>query len=116
MLDCSDFIINNPTYVDKEGRLNATLFIKKWIEGTPDFSFTKNAEFLKLSKEKSNISAVYFAACAKAAISKKSEKQSIEDINAIAIQTLLDYCSNPKNRVKLSKGIKKRLNQRNSSD
>lgn len=113
VLDCSNFIINNPTYVDKEGRLNAISFLKRWVEGTHHHSFTENAYFLKFSKEKFEISSVYYAAYAKAVITSKPDNNSIEDINAIAIQTLLDYCTNPKNRIKLTNGIKKLLKERN---
>lgn len=89
-------------------------FLRKWVDGTPDYHFRENAEFLKLSKEKFDISAIYYAACAKAAISCKSDINSIEAINAIAIQTLIDYCSNPKNRIKLTKTIKKLIKERNT--
>ena len=113
VLECANYIINNPYNSKDLNRLNAFLYIMNWMEGTPDYMFDIDAKAVKWMKNKLELNAVYFAAMTKVALENSGPKFSADEITNKAIDILVTYCSKPENNIKPTRAIKKILKKRN---
>lgn len=107
VLKCANFFLASPlseNYLDKNKALG---FIMRWMEGTPDYHFGLGMEFVELTKGDMVLPSAFMAALAKAAITG-NYADSNKQMEA-GIKIFIDYCKDPKNKVKHNKAIKKYL-------
>jgi hypothetical protein len=114
LLECCDFLLNNPVKQNELDRNYAIQFIMRWMEGTPDYTFNIDKEVMDLTGGESELLSLYFAALSKAVVNEPVLAESQEQLTSKATDILLDYCANPDNQVKNSKKIKKLLKTRQS--
>jgi hypothetical protein len=112
VLECSNFILNNPYNKNDLNRLNALQYILKWMEGTPDYTFSIGEESMKLTKGKPELMSIYFAAMVKIVLENPDLKSNNNEIQQKAKEKIVEYCSNSENGIKPTKEIKKILKQR----
>ncbi len=112
VLECSNYLFNNPSNKDESNRLTATQYILKWMEGTPDYTFDIDKKVLELTKGNSDLLGLYFAAMSKVVLENENHTLNSEEIYNQAEKLLVDYSSNSGNKIKPSKKIKKILKSR----
>lgn len=112
VMDCANFILSQPYEINEMNKVYCLQFIMRWMEGTPDYTFSIGADFVDLCKEDVKLGSLYMVSLSKAALSNKEQDKTPEDFNSAAKNIFLDYCANPDNNVKKNKGIKKALKQR----
>ncbi len=112
VLVCANYLFNNPSDKDKLARLVSTQFIFKWMYGTPDYDFTIDEKAMELTKGNDELFGLYTAAMTKVVLDNKDEKLTDEEVYNKAKDILVDYCSEPSNKMKPSKKIKKILKNR----
>lgn len=107
VLSCANYLLNNP--IDKEDLIRKTTFtyLFKWVEGTPEHTFSLDEEVVLLTGNDKDILTIYFSALAKTVLEEPSEQSTDEEIQEQAIQYLLDYCSDPENHLKPTKRMNK---------
>jgi hypothetical protein len=113
VLECANYLFNTAYNTNELNRLSSIQYIMKWMEGTPDYTFTIGDNAMKLTKGNSNLLGLYFAAMAKVVLENKEIQMSNEDIDKKATDILVKYCGNPDNNIKPSKAIKKILKENN---
>jgi len=114
VLSCANYLLANP--IDEEELIRKTTFsyLFKWIEGTPEHTFSLDEEVVQLTGNNGKHITIYFAGLAKTVLENPSENYSDEEIQERAIQYLIDYCLNPENHLKATKRMHK-MNKKNKA-
>ena len=113
VLTCANYLFENPANKNELNRLTAIQYIMKWMEGTPDYTFEIGKEAMDLTKGNNDLLGLYLAAMSKVVLDEKGgEKLSNEQIYNQAEEILVNYCSDPDNKIKPSKKIKKIIKSR----
>lgn len=109
VLLCANYLFNNPADQAEFNRLTSIQFIMKWMTGTPDYTFEIGEEAMELTKGNTDLFGLYMAAMSKVVIDNEGEELTNDEIYTQAEAILVEYCSNPDNKMKPSKKIKKIL-------
>lgn len=107
-----DYLLSNPIDKDESKRMTSFQYVMKWMEGTPDHTFTVTPEAMNLIGDKSELLPIYLSSLTKAALENEAGELSSGQLQAQGIEYLIEYCSKPQNNVKPSKGIKKEIKAR----
>lgn len=114
VLECSNYLLENPVNKDVENRLTAFQFLFQWMEGTPDYTFSIGEEALDLTKGNPEMLTLYFASLAKTVLDAKGSNITEDQIQQQATEHLINYCINPDNKLKPTKGMKKIIKSKKS--
>jgi len=109
VLEVSKFILSNPIQKDNSDRINAMQYLLKWMEGTPDYTFTIGETVMNLTGGDLDLMGVYFAAISETAIQNKKSGKTDEQTNEEAIKKFVSYAANKSNNVKANKELKKAI-------
>jgi hypothetical protein len=106
-LEASNYILSVPMK-ETLPRLNALQFLLKWMEGTPDFTFSLDATIMdKVVKGNDDLLGVYMACMTKYCIENELNSKDDNLVKLNSIQLILAYCENPTHEVKMPKQLKK---------
>ena len=109
VLDCSYYLLMTPFDKKDNERTAATDFIVRWMKGCPSYQFTLSDEVKLLTDEKEDLIGLYVTCYAKQALENEESALSKTEIEKEAIDSLIQYCSKPGNKIKPTKEMKKRL-------
>lgn len=109
VLEVSKFILSNPIVKDNSDRINAMQYLLKWMEGTPDYTFTIGETVMNLTGGDLDLMGVYFAAVSETAIQNKNSGKTAEQTDEEAITKFVTYAANKSNNVKANKELKKAI-------
>ena len=112
ILECSDYLLANPVSENEANRRFAFQYLFKWMEGTPDHTFSIGPDAMEITKGNSDLLSLYLAAMVKTTLENTGEKMTSEQLHNAATMLLVDYCADENNGVKPSKAIKKILKKR----
>jgi hypothetical protein len=103
---CSDYILKSPiNLVEKDdNRIKAVKFILRWMEATPDYSFSLDETMDKATSSNPSLLGVLLASMAKYAIENKNN--DMDDIKYNSFITFIKYLEEPNNKVKLDDDLK----------
>ena len=107
VLECINYLFDNPMTKDELYRLTAIQYIMKWMEGTPAHTFEIGDKAMELSKGNSDLLGLYLVGIAKVVLENKGDSLESAEIYKRTEALLVDYCANPENKMKPSKKIKK---------
>lgn len=113
VLECSNYLLNNPAKQNESNRMYAIQYILKWMGGTPDYTFSIGEETVELTKGDENLLPIYLAALTKTVLENPTKTFTENEMFQNAKELLVNYCSKPENEIKASKPIKKILKERN---
>jgi hypothetical protein len=103
----ANFILSTPFKIDNKDRYNSLKFISQWMNGTPDYSFVMNDIIEKIGKGDNDHLAIYVSALTKYTIENKPVVKDANKLKVEAMTTLLNYCQDKKNNLRLTKQLKK---------
>lgn len=106
-LQTAVYLLSTPAEKGSENRLKSLQFLLKWMSGTPDHSFVLDQSVSKLIGDDKNVLGIYMAAMVKFALSGNAAARDAKAIKLNAINSLLDYCENKNNNIKMGKQLKK---------
>ena len=104
VVQTADFILATPIDTNSTLRTTAAQFLMKWMDGTPDYTFTLDENSTRSFLQNNDLMMVYVASMAKYAIQTKP--RTSKDITIHAIRNLLAYINNPSNNVKKTDDLK----------
>ncbi|WP_203255915.1 hypothetical protein [Hyunsoonleella ulvae] len=107
VLECANYLFNNPSNKDELNRLTAIQYIMKWMEGTPAYTFEIGDKAMELTKGNSDLLGLYLAGMTKVVLENKGEALDSSQIHDKTESLLVSYCANSDNKMKPSKKIKK---------
>ncbi|MDJ1504602.1 hypothetical protein [Xanthocytophaga agilis] len=113
VLECSKYLVSHPLSETDLNRLYAVQFIMRWMEGTPDFSFSLDETAVKLSKSNTALLGIYLGEMSQLAIQNPEMSKDAKQIKLNAITSVLTYCEDSSNSVKLDKELKKLIDAKN---
>lgn len=112
ILEAATFLFSHPIDEEKDNRQNALAFIMKWMEGTPDYTFSIGQEAMELTKGSSDLLGLYLAAMSKAVLENLTEPLSDQRIHELATEMLMQYTADKKNGLKPNKALKKLMKEK----
>ena len=112
VLECSEYLLSNPVFKDELNRNIAFQYLFKWMEGTPDYTFSLDSKVMDLTKGSDKLLTLYFASMVKTVLDSPDSNLSDEDIHQKSTEHLVTYCANEANGLKPNKPIKKLIKQR----
>jgi hypothetical protein len=116
VLQTANYLLAVPFKKENKDRLNALRFIGKWMNGTPDYSFSFTDIAEKIGKENYDLIGQYMAALAKYTLENKAAAKDTKVARLNAMIMLLDYCENKDNNMHLSKQLKKLAEARSKGE
>jgi hypothetical protein len=108
----ADYVYSSPISKDDVSRSNAISFIRRWMQGTPDFSFPFDETISKISKSDGEIVPMYMTCLVRYAI-QKGKGTDRDEIKYNAYVQLAEYCENPVNNYKIRGEVKKMIDAKN---
>ena len=107
VLQTTTYLFSNPFKSDNKDRINSLQFIGKWMTGTTDHSFVFGDVTEKIGKGNNDLIGLYMAAMVKYTLENKTAAKDAKLVELNAFTTLLNYCENKDNNIKMSKQLKK---------
>ena len=107
VLDCCYYLTGTPFEKKDENRQLATVFVNRWVQGMPQIAFELTESINLITEGKEELVSIYKVSLAMAVIENKKLDPAGVEVERIAINAMLDYCSNPVNGVKMPKEMKR---------
>lgn len=102
-LGCANYLLSRP--VEKANNdikhLKALQFLIRWMDGSPDYSFSIDASIDKASDSNPAVLAKFLASMVKYVMENISDKDNKPSVKYNSFLIFLDYCANPANQVTL---------------
>ena len=103
----ANFLLTTPFKTDSKDRYNSLRFIGQWMNGTTDYSFIMQDMIEKIGKGDNDHLGIYVAALSKYTIENKPVIKNTNQLKVDAMTTLLNYCQDKNNNLRLTKQLKK---------
>ena len=116
VLDCTTYLLSTPLQKKNVNRQSATRFVALWMTGTPDYSFAIDATSMEIAGKNELLLGVYMAAMARFVLTNKEYAEDDDEIKLQTVLRTLEYCSEPKNKVKQHKKLKEIIAIERSGD
>ena len=116
VLKMANYIINNPLDKKNKKRINIKNFLQKWIIQTPDYYFEIPEEILIISKNNKALKTVHKALLVKYVLTHKNTDTKSKKVRIIILISFLRYIENPKNKVIITKELKKYIHLKNNNE
>ena len=100
-LHAATYLLSTPIDRNNMNRLKAIQFLMKWMEGTPDYTFSITGNPVSLFVKDLDMMSVYMASLVSYAIQNKSVKDD-HTIILNATKTLIVYLDNKSNNVNMT--------------
>jgi hypothetical protein len=107
VLQTATYLLSVPYMKDNKDRLGALQFMRKWMNGTTDYSFAFGESERKMFSDNYDIFGIYMAALAKYTLENKDIAKDVKVAKLNAMKTMLNYCENKDNNIRMSKQLKK---------
>lgn len=107
-LEAASYVLSVPLDTNNAQRQKALQFAMKWMEGTPDFSFSLDATIMeKVVGDNNDLLGLYMVAMTKYSLENESNAKNDALIKLNAIKLVLAYVEKPENNVKMHKALRK---------
>ncbi len=106
VLQAGSYLLSTPSDQNNPVRLKVGQFIFKWMDGTPDFTFTMEQNVLKYIEADLDLMTVYFACLTTYSLQNKSVTDA-KTVTLKAVEKLVAYIDNSSNHVNMNEGLKK---------
>jgi hypothetical protein len=110
-LAAANYILSVPVSKD-ESYTKSLRFLLKWMQGTPEYGFEIGNDVGKLVKGNNDLLGVYMAAMSKYCIEHPESAKDHDVVKKNAIDSLIAYCQNPDNKVRMNKALRKLADER----
>ncbi|GAA4314312.1 hypothetical protein GCM10023149_10430 [Mucilaginibacter gynuensis] len=105
-LKVADFLFKTPLIRDDNSRLRAGVFLNKWMEATPTYTFMIDEDILDNFEGDFDLKDLYMAALTRFTLQNPNEKNE-DKISVEAMKQVLAYANDDDNMVLLSKRMEK---------
>lgn len=113
VLQCANYVLQQPNDKNNVNRLLSLQTVIKWMSGTPDYSFAIDESIGGIMKKNDDVLGVYMAAMTKFVLENPGQAKDQSAVKLNAFIYLLDYCSNPANKIKQTKELEKAIEAKN---
>lgn len=107
-LEAANYMLSTPFDKDDVQRAKSFQFMSKWMDATPDFTFIFDLTVSeKIVKGSDDLLAYYMAAMTKFCLENEAKSKNDALVMVSSVKTLLAYCENPKNNLKMPSALQK---------
>lgn len=106
VLQGANYFLSTPYSKNNIHKIKTTLFIMKWMEGTPDYVFNYDKHIVKLNKENEELMNIYIACMVKFSLEHKESAKDDHEVLIQATKMLINYCEQTKNNIPVTKMLK----------
>ncbi len=110
VLECSNYLLENPSKKDELNRLFAIQYITKWVNVDNGHKILINLKFMNYADENIALKTIYFASKMKVILEKPESNMDPNDIEKKTFKYIEQYCAIPENELKLKKPTNKTPN------
>lgn len=107
VLQAATYVLTSAVNIDDTYRIKSLQFLVKWMEGTPDYTFQIDEPIARIGADDMDILGVYMASMVKCSLETKDLLTNPKEIKIRSVKSLLDYCFNPHNAVKITPELKR---------
>lgn len=111
ILEAATYLLSTPVTSNRNNRNNAFQFIFKWMEGTPDYTFSLDKEVMDLTKGNSDLLTLYLVSAVKTVLDQKENPPGEKEIHRSATHMLVEYCSHSENGLKPNRPIRRLMKE-----
>lgn len=104
-LGAANFLLASPNDMSAPDRLKSSQFLIRWMSGTRDYTFGLDESTQILVD--ANLLNLYMAAMTKYCLENPANAKDAQQVKVSSWKILLAYCDDPKNKVKMTKKLKK---------
>jgi len=105
-LQTANYLLSTPFKKENKDVLNSLRFMGKWMNGTPDYSFSVADMEDKIGRD-NDLFGLYMISKAKYILENKANAKDPKLVKLNAVILLLNYCSKKENLIKMTKQLKK---------
>jgi hypothetical protein len=105
--EATNYLLSTPFEKNNTNRSKSLSFIIKWMNITPDYSFSLGDVASKIMKDNNDLLGIYIAAMAKYSLENRDSAKDNKLVKLNAITYVLNYCGDVKNNLKMTKPLKK---------
>jgi hypothetical protein len=102
ILECSKYVLTTPMDDENTNRSNALQFMFRWMDGTPDYTFTLDETVGKIAQTSDALLGVYMACMCRYVLENKDKAKDEKDVKYNSVLMLIDYSKDPNNKVDIS--------------
>jgi hypothetical protein len=106
VLECSKYILTTPMDDENTNRINALQFLFRWMDGTPDYTFSLDETVGKLAQESDALLGVYMACMCRFVLENKDKAKDDNEVKYNSVLMLIDYSQDTHNNVEISGELK----------
>lgn len=107
ILEAINNVYSAPFDDNEMQRLATTRFVLRWMTGTPDYNFDLGVAVTKNFKGNDELLGMYMLSMAKYVLENPSRASDSKLVQEGAMLILINYCENPDNHLKMTKGMRK---------
>lgn len=105
-LQTANYLLSTPFKKEDKDVMNSLRFMGKWMNGTPDYSFSVADMVDKIGRD-NDLLGLYMISKAKYILENKANAKDPKLVKLNAVILLLNYCSKKENLVRMTKQLKK---------
>lgn len=114
VFDCCYYVVQTPYDKKDIERFAAVDFITRWSKGSPSHTIKVSDKVKLLFEEREDLLSVYSGCYLK--IILELEENDANIVEEKAIESVIRYCSNDKNKLKMTKGMKELSSLKSSGE
>lgn len=114
ILENANYILQHPVSQDDQSKI-AIQNILRWMEGTPDYTFTLDGSIGKFIEKSPETLGIYMAGMTKYVLENPDMAKNQNEVTYNTFVILLDYAEKPANGISLSKDLKKAIDAKNNN-
>ncbi len=107
VLRAAVYVLSMPFSKDDQSRIRCVKFILKWMNGTPDYSFTFGESKTKYFRNQSDLMGLYMAAMSKYTLENPASSKDQSAVGVNAMVAVLTYSNNPTNNINMTQPMKR---------
>ncbi len=104
VFDCCYYVVQTPYDKKDDERVAAVDFITRWAKGAPLYNIEISERVKLLFEEREDLISLYSGCYLKLVL--ELEETDVNIIEEKAIESVIKYCSNDQNKLKMTKGMK----------
>lgn len=107
IIESCNYLLSTPIDSNELLRLQHIQLVMKWMEGTPDYTFSLTNTATKFSGDNSNLLGIYLAALVIHIVKDHGDAKDLKNVDLQTVTIALNYVTTPENHVPLTSSLKK---------
>jgi hypothetical protein len=115
VLECCDYLLESTinSIGEDKNHSGALQFILRWMEATPDYSFTLDETMIETTSSNPSLLGILLVSMSKYALENKTD--DADDVKYNSFLRFIEYCEDPDHKVNMSRELEELIKARNEN-